>query len=624
MYMKSIKFSLSTAAIILSCNSLLGQPDRWQQKVEYLMNIDMDVNTHRFTGTQKLNYYNNSPDTLSNVYYHLYFNAFQPESMMDVRSRAISDPDRRVLDRISKLNDHEIGYLRVKSLKVNGKIISYKEAGTILEVFLDQPIIPNSKVTFKMEFEGQVPVQIRRSGRDNKEGIAYSMAQWYPKMAEYDYEGWHANPYVGREFYGVWGDFDVSITIDPSYMIAATGFLQNPNGIGFGYEDDGITVKPSKKDITWNFTAENVHDFVWTADPDYKHIVHKMDNGTKLHFFYQEDSITENTWKQLPSFTERAMLYMNETFGEYPYKKYSVIQGGDGGMEYPMATLITGQRNLRSLVGVTVHELIHSWFQMVLGTNESLYPWMDEGFTSFASARAMKHLYDPNSDRNPHQGSYSSYFFIANSSKEEPMTTHSDHYNENRSYGIAAYSKGAVILNQLSYVMGNKNFFSAMKRYYNTWKFKHPNVTDFKRIMEKESNLELDWYFEQFINTTNKIDYGIKTVLSKSNSTYITLEKVENMMMPIDMVVEYQDGSKELYYIPLRIMRGEKPKESFDIERVVIDDWPWTHPTYKFTIPRSDIKSIEIDPTQRMADINRSNNRIIFPDNITSKVGPDK
>ena len=622
--MKSLKFSLSITAIILSCTTLLGQPDRWQQKVEYLMNIDMDVNTHRFTGKQKLDYYNNSPDALSNVYYHLYFNAFQSGSMMDVRSGTINDPDRRVLDRISNLKDNEIGYLRVKSLKVNGKIISYKEAGTILEVSLDQPIMPNSKVTFEMEFDGQVPVQIRRSGRDNKEGIAYSMAQWYPKMAEYDYEGWHANPYVGREFYGVWGDFDVSITIDPDYMVAATGFLQNPNKIGFGYEDDGITVKPSKKDITWNFIAENVHDFVWTADPDYTHIVHKMDNGTKLHFFYQEDSITESTWKQLPSFTERAMLFMNETFGEYPYKKYSVIQGGDGGMEYPMATLITGQRNLRSLVGVTVHELIHSWFQMVLGTNESLYPWMDEGFTSFASALTSKHLYDPTSDRNPYQGSYSGYFFIVNSGKEEPMTTHSDHYNENRSYGIAAYSKGAVILNQLNYVMGNKNFFSAMKRYYNTWKFKHPNVTDFKRIMEKESNLELDWYFEQFINTTNKIDYGIKTVLSKSNSTYITLEKVENMMMPIDMVVEYQDGSKELYYIPLRIMRGEKPKESIDIKRVVVDDWPWTHPTYNFTIPRSDIKSIEIDPTQRMADINRDNNRIIFPDDIKGKVGPDK
>jgi len=288
--MKSLNFCLSITTTILSFTNLLGQPDRWQQRVEYLMNIDLDVNTHRFKGTQMLYYFNNSPDTLSNVYFHLYFNAFQPGSMMDVRSRTINDPDRRVLDRISNLEDNEIGYLRVKSLKMNNKSINYEEVGTILEVSLDQPVMPNSKVTFEMGFDGQVPLQIRRSGRDNKEGIDYSMAQWYPKMAEYDYEGWHANPYVGREFYGVWGDFDVSITIDPSYMVAATGFLQNPNEVGFGYEDEQVTVKPSIKNITWNFIAENVHDFVWTADPDYTHIVHKMDNGTKLHFFYPGNS----------------------------------------------------------------------------------------------------------------------------------------------------------------------------------------------------------------------------------------------------------------------------------------------------------------------------------------------
>ena len=162
------------------------------------MDIDFDVSNHQFTGTQKLNYYNNSPDTLGEVFYHLYFNAFQPNSMMDVRSRTILDPDPRVADRISKLSEEEIGYQRVIKLRMDGKPVDYEVVGTILEVDLPEPILPGSKVVFDMAFEAQVPLQIRRSGRDNKEGIDYSMTQWYPKMCEYDYQGWHANPYVGR------------------------------------------------------------------------------------------------------------------------------------------------------------------------------------------------------------------------------------------------------------------------------------------------------------------------------------------------------------------------------------------------------------------------------------------
>ncbi|NUO02857.1 MAG: M1 family peptidase, partial [Saprospiraceae bacterium] len=178
------------AFLLLNPVLLVGQPDRWQQAVNYKMDIDFDVRTHRFEGEQELTYFNNSPDTLYRVFYHLYFNAFQPGSMMDMRSRTIPDPDGRVGDRISKLKPDEIGYHNILSLKQNGKKVSYKVVETILEVTLAEPIMPGSRTVFDMEFESQVPVQIRRSGRDNKEGIDYSMAQWYPKMCEYDYQGW--------------------------------------------------------------------------------------------------------------------------------------------------------------------------------------------------------------------------------------------------------------------------------------------------------------------------------------------------------------------------------------------------------------------------------------------------
>lgn len=222
-----------------------AQPDRWQQKVKYVMDIDMNVTTNQFTGKQKLEYWNNSPDTLKRVFYHLYFNAFQPGSMMDTRSRRQgtiqigrgADWDGRVKDRIQKLQPDEIGYQKILSLKMNGRPQKYEVLETILEVTLDKPILPRTKVVFDMDFEAQVPLQIRRSGRDNPgTKVRYSMSQWYPKMCEYDYDGWHPTPYIGREFYGVWGDFDVNIKIDKNYILGGTGYLQNAAQIGYGYE----------------------------------------------------------------------------------------------------------------------------------------------------------------------------------------------------------------------------------------------------------------------------------------------------------------------------------------------------------------------------------------------------
>ena len=609
--------------LLLLSKEIHGQAAYWQQQVAYRMEITMDVSTNRFTGTQTLEYQNNSPDTLDRVFYHLYFNAFQPGSMMDVRSRTIADPDRRVGDRILYLQQDEIGFQRIISLKQNGAELQRTIQGTVLEVELAQPILPGQSTTFEMEFEAQVPLQVRRSGRDNAEGIRYSMAQWYPKLAEYDEAGWHTNPYIGREFYGVWGAYDVKITIPADYVVAATGTLQNPQAIGHGYEAQGQPVKrPDNGNITYHFKAENVHDFVWAADPDYRHTTTQVPDGPTLHFFYQPDTLVQN-WEQLPALTVRAFQYMSANFGQYPYETFSVIQGGDGGMEYPMATLITGHRSFRSLVGVTVHELIHSWYQGVLGTNESLYPWMDEGFTTYATNRTMFHLFSRDASRhipttldqsiNEQANTYGSYFALVASGLEEPMTTHADHYHTNQAYGSAAYSKGAVFLHQLSYVIGQATFEQGMRRYFNTWKFKHPDANDFKRVMEKKSGIELDWYLEYFINSIHTIDYGIKSVESDEQQTSVTLNKLDLMPMPLDVVVTYQDDSQELFYIPLGIMRGEKENET-SLPRTVLSDWPWTFPTYRMVIPRpaSDIKRIVIDPSLRMADVDRSNN--IYPD----------
>jgi hypothetical protein len=575
--------------------------------------VAMDVSTNRYQGTQVLAYTNNSPDTLTRVFYHLYYNAFQPGSMMDVRSRTIADPDQRVKDRIAKLAPEEIGYLHPTRLTMNGGPVSFKEVGTVLEVDLTEPILPNSSVKFEMSFEGQVPLQVRRSGRDSEEGVRYSMSQWYPKMANYDEQGWHANPYVGREFYGIWGNFDVKITIDKSYTLGGTGYLQNPNQIGHGYQDEGVKVpEPKGNTLTWHFVAPQVHDFMWAADNKYQHDKVQMANGITVHHFYIPGEKTTENWEKLKEFTPKAIDYLSKQFGQYPYKQFSVVQGGDGGMEYAMSTLITGERSLPSLVGVMVHELAHSWFHGVLASNESLYPWMDEGFTSYASNLAMASIFQANAS--PHRGSYGGYYRLVKSGLEEPMSTHSDHYQTNSAYGAAAYSKGAVFLAQLGYVIGEEARDRGMYRYWNTWKFKHPNVNDLIRAMEKESGLELDWYKEYFVYSTKTIDYGVKEVKASVDGTSITLERIGAMPMPIDLVITYKDGTKELVYLPLEILRGAKMEEPNAPKLVLTQDWPWVYPTLTISLKREldTIKSIEIDPSKRMVDIQVENNKVEF------------
>lgn len=606
------KTLLTAALVIFFVNLTRAQDYGWQQRVEYAMDIKLDVTTHRLTGTQKVTYYNNSRDTLSKVYYHLYFNAFQPGSMMDVRSRNLQDPDPRVGDRISKLNENEIGYQHIQALKQDGKEVPYHVTGTILEVTLIKPLLPASRTVFEMKFEAQVPLQIRRSGRTNREGISYSMTQWYPKIAEYDQAGWHAYPYVAREFYGVWGDFDVRITMDPGFVIGGSGILQNPDKIGHGYQKSGAAIKPPTGDLTWHFIAKNVHDFAWAADPDYTHEIAKVPNGPELHFFYQAGEKTTTNWTRLKDFVVRHFEYMNQNFGAYPYETYSIIQGGDGGMEYPMCTLINGDKMLGSLIGTTAHEIAHSWYQSVLANNEALYPWLDEGFSDFAANESMAFIFN---EKDPHQGSYDGYFSLVKSGLQEPASQHSDHYNTNRAYSIAAYSMGAVFLHQLKYIIGEKNFYRGMRRYFNTWKFKHPQPIDFIRVMEKVSGMQLKWYLNYFINTTKTIDYNIKAVLENEDNTFVTLARIGDFPMPVDLLVTFKDGTQELYYIPINEILANKPVENEQILRNDLVAWPWVNPTYSVRINRQpeEIASIEIDPSMRLADVNRKNNKIEFP-----------
>ena len=347
------KFSFLALLTMFISVQLFAQPERWQQQINYKIDAALDVQKNTIKGTEEILYTNNSTDTLRKVYFHMYWNAFQPNSNMDARSRElgkntftsrrgdeVKDWDMRVRDRIQNLKPEEYGIQKVNTITINGKSQQLIEHETILEVVLTQPVLPKSVVKMNVQFEAQVPVQIRRSGRDNKEGVRYSMSQWYPKMVEYDYQGWNTNPYIAREFYGVWGNYDVTLRMDKAYMVGGTGVLQNPTA---PLDKDGNKV--------WNFKGNTIHDFVWFADNNFKHLSKEVRKGLTLHVYYKaKDAKADSAWANVLWAAEKALPFMEKKMGAYPYPQYSFIQGGDGGMEYAMATLLAGPGSMSFLI----------------------------------------------------------------------------------------------------------------------------------------------------------------------------------------------------------------------------------------------------------------------------------
>lgn len=609
--------TLLTLPAALAASLISAQCDGWQQRIRCDLDVELDVRTHRITGTERLHYWNNSPDTLREMFFHLYFNAFKPGSEMDVRSRTIDDPDPRVMDRIAKLSPEEMGDLSCTSVRQQGRSLKMEPLGTVLRVWLGQPLPPGRSTVLDLAFQGQVPLQIRRSGRNNAEGVAYSMTQWYPKVAAYDRRGWHADPYVGREFYGEWGDYDVRITLDSTFTVAATGVLANAREVGHGYARKTRQQKRNDGKLTWHFKAPKVHDFAWAADPAYVQTTAQVPNGPLLRFFRKDDPSTAEAWSQLPGYMVRAVEHMNQHFGQYPWPEYSFVQGGDGGMEYLLLTLITGQRRLGSLVGVSVHELVHSWYYGALASDELSYPWMDEGFTEYAGTEVMRTLFPQLAKDRAHADAVKAYLDLASSEFHEPMSVEADHFATNRGYSGTAYSKGEFFLDQLGAVIGDSTLHRGLRRYFKACAFKHPEPIDVQRAMEKESGLELGWYFNEWINTTRTLDYAVHAVECRGDTTMITLERKGSMLMPVDVAVKERDGSTSCFNIPLSLMLGARTEQPEGSLWSTLPPWPWTHPFYTFRIytPGGLPVHVELDPYGRSGDADRDNDlQVASPD----------
>lgn len=584
----------------------------YQQAAKYKMDIDVNAEKFTYQGKQTLEYTNNSPDELNVVYFHLYWNAFKPNSMMDQRvSSQGKNGDGRLqkngISTLSSIPKDQEGAQNIHWIKQNEKDLKFEVQETIMKVYLAEPIKPNSTTTFTMDWDAVIPQQIRRSGRNNREGVDMTMTQWYPKIAEYDYDGWATFDYLGREFHAPFSDFDVTIKINKDYVVGAGGILENPAEVK-GY-DTAAKIKTEKdKKATWKWTAKNILDFAWSADRDYSVESFNVPEGPKVYLVYQKNDKTK-VWGEAQPYITKYFQIMNSHFGKYVYPTYAFIQGGDGGMEYGMCTMILGEaKNIKDLMGLMAHEGSHSWYQQMLATNESVRPWMDEGFTSYAEGYTMYQLF-PEPLPNPFMERLDAYRNFIKKGIEEPAVWLGDHHDNGTAYTYASYVKGELYLVQLGYIMGEQNLAETLKQYYDQWSMKHPSDRDFLHIAQKVSGMDLKWFHNYWINSIKTIDYGIKDVKYDAKSTTITLVNNGQVPMPIDFSVMTRDKKIITYQIPLNMTHTWKEKDAYG-EFKTMPYWPWTQKEYTITVPytKSQLSVLGIDFSQRMADVNMADN----------------
>ncbi len=633
-------------------------PGYWQQDIYYKIDAKIDEEADIIDGELTLIYWNNSPDELDFVFFHLYNNAFQPGSYYDNLIR-----NNKITPRYGKYENQGLG-TKIEQLWVNGKEVEMELDNTILKVWLPQTLKKGDHIEFYIKFKtyfdpgGNVR---RRMKTFNAYGYKhYDGVHWYPRMAVYDRKaGWNTNQHLGHEFYGNFGTYDVKLTLASNFVVEATGTLQNrdkvlPNELRqkldiknfaskpWGEKPSVITPYVKGETKTWHFYAENVHDFAFTADPTYR-IGEAEWNGIKAIAVVQEPHASR--WQNAAEFAIKCVKVYSEDFGMYEYPKMVVADARDG-MEYPMLTLNGGyDPNYR---GLFAHEIAHNWFFGMVANNETYRPALDEGFTQFLEVWALEKIDGKYEVRLPYKSKYVEKFYKQPTARfknaywgyledairhrDESLNTHADMFNGAIRHDGGyrhVYYKTAVMLFNLQYVLGDSLFQKAMQHYFNQWKFAHPYDEDMRNSIIQFTKVDLNWFFDQWFNTTKRLDYAVKSVKKgKQKDEYkITFERKERMQMPIDFRVTAKDGKTYDFYIPNTWF--EKKTNATVLPRWI--GWDNLQPLYEATvIIPGGIKNVEIDPSGRLADINKLDNslkcniEIDFDHNIVSLPNWDK
>ncbi len=615
-------------------------PGYWQQDVHYIIKAYIDETKDQIQGSLRLTYTNNSPDALDHLFFHLYQEAFQPDSYFDKLSKA-----NRTQPRYGRYEKDGLG-TKVNTISAQGKELRTEQDNTILKVFLDQPLESGASLSIDITFDtyfGSGGVRRRMKKFRTAGTTHYDGVHWYPRMAVYDRKfGWCTDQHLGKEFYGNFGCYDVELNFASNYVVEATGTLLNRNEVlpaelrqklDIGnftrpIPEDSISiitpyVKGERK--TWKYHAINVHDFAFTADPSYR-IGEVTWNGIQCVSVAQEHHA--HRWQNAAQYTADVIRVFSEDFGMYCYPKMVVADARDG-MEYPMLTLDGGfDPDYR---GLLAHEIGHNWFFGQVGSNETYRASLDEGFTQFLTAWALERIDGDTLIKSKPRSWYEArfkkpeivrettvygpYLRDAIQGKDPVLETHSDDFGSALGHGGGyrhVYYKTGTMLYNLEYVLGEELFQKAMQHYFEQWKMAHPYTEDFRNSIIQYTKVDLNWFFDQWLTTQKTIDYAVKSVRrgKEENQYKIRFKRKGEMQMPLDFAVLGENDSLYHFHIPNNWF--VKKTEATVLPRWI--GWGKLNPKYEaiVNVPVP-VKEVIIDPSQRLADIDRLNNRSTPP-----------
>lgn len=584
-------------------------PGYWQQRADYLIRATLDPATQTLTGRETIHYINRSPDPLPYLWMQVEQNICAPGNVTDLL-------DQPALVFLGSVFDFSCkgfaGGLTVESLRALGRPLVHTIYGSMMRVDLARPLRPGLALDIEVEWRFSVPPY--GAGRMGHDGDLYELGQWYPRMAVYDdVKGWNHEPYIGAgEFYLEYGSFDVAVTVPAAYIVAATGVLQNPLQVLTATQrarllrartaDSAIAIitkveagdpartRPVQRGtLTWRFRADSVRDFAFATAPNFQWDMSGW-NGIAVNTYYRP---TAELWHEANRIVREAVRYYSQQWYHYPYRHISSIEGPIEGMEYPMMTFDPAGPTRIDLQWVLAHELGHQWMPMIVGSNERLYPWMDEGFNTFIDlANAASYFsgtpYGDSIEAHP----LHLYAEHAVAGQEQPLITRPV---ESRDLFWTGYQKPALMMQQLRFqVLGRERFDAAFREYLRTWAFKHPTPADFFRLMRDQSGQDLDWFWRAWVLTTARLDQAVDSVASRGDSlTEVYLSNRGEMVMPLELLLEVQDTDGTT-----RTRNVQLPVDMWNLG-----------PRFTYRVRGGEqVLRVTVDPATVLPDVNRANN----------------
>ncbi len=618
MYHKVPKISVLFLVVLLSITSVKTYAQKyWQQQVDYQINVKLDDIKHELQGDIIITYHNNSNTPLSEIWMHLWPNAYKNDKtafaiqQLENLSRGFHYADESKRGYIDSLD------FRIKEQKV--LVLESDNFPDIAKLILPQTLIPGDSVIIYTPFRVKLPNSFSRLGHVN---TSYQITQWYPKPAVFDAKGWHPIPYLDQgEFYSEYGNYDVTITLPENYIVGATGELQTSSEVEFlerlsdstkkikSFSESDTFPTSSKKLKTLHYIQNNIHDFAWFADKRFHVLSSEVSlpySKRKVKTYVMFTNKYAKYWKDASKYINDAIYYYSLWIGEYPYNYCTAVDGAlsaGAGMEYPMVTVIGEMNDAKALDQVITHEVGHNWFYGILGSNEREYGWMDEGVNSFYENRYMKLKYSDGrmihkEDKNIFTKLLGLHYFPygyeqyltqqlpASQGKAQAINTHSEEFTY-LNYAAIMYTKTSLVLAYLEEYLGVEKFDSVMQTYYKEWQFKHPQPADIQSLFERETGEKLDWFFNDIINSKKDIDFKISEIKKVNNQLQVKVSNTSNIAGPV--FVSAIDKKN-------KVLESYKTQAFYESTYVYFDSLK--------------AKKIVVDPQYVIPESNRNNNTI--------------